>query len=48
MNHWVFTTDPVELQVSGMGPFADHLCQSGGRSAHREVAPDAKRGLSRV
>jgi quercetin dioxygenase-like cupin family protein len=22
MNHWVFTTDPVEIQVSGMGPFA--------------------------
>ena len=21
MNHWVFTTDPVEIQVSGMGPF---------------------------
>ena len=22
MNHWVSTTDPVELQVSGKGPFA--------------------------
>jgi hypothetical protein len=22
MNHWVFTTDPVEIQVSGQGPFA--------------------------
>ncbi len=22
MNHWVTTTDPVELQVSGNGPFA--------------------------
>jgi quercetin dioxygenase-like cupin family protein len=22
MNHWVFTTDPVEVQVSGTGPFA--------------------------
>jgi len=22
MNHWVTTTDPVEIQVSGMGPFA--------------------------
>ena len=22
MNHWVATTDPVEIQVSGMGPFA--------------------------
>jgi len=22
MNHWVSTTDPVEVQVSGMGPFA--------------------------
>lgn len=22
MNHWVFTTDPVEIQVSGTGPFA--------------------------
>ena len=22
MNHWVFTTDPVEIQVSAMGPFA--------------------------
>ena len=21
MNHWVFTTDPVEIQVSGNGPF---------------------------
>ena len=21
MNHWVFTTDPVEIQVSGTGPF---------------------------
>jgi len=21
MNHWVTTTDPVEVQVSGMGPF---------------------------
>lgn len=21
MNHWVFTTDPVDVQVSGMGPF---------------------------
>ena len=22
MNHWVFNTDPVEIEVSGMGPFA--------------------------
>lgn len=22
MNHWVYTTDPVEIQVSGNGPFA--------------------------
>jgi hypothetical protein len=22
MNHWVYSTDPVEIQVSGMGPFA--------------------------
>ena len=22
MNHWVFTTDPVEVQVNGTGPFA--------------------------
>ena len=22
MNHWVFNTDPVEIQVSGQGPFA--------------------------
>jgi mannose-6-phosphate isomerase-like protein (cupin superfamily) len=22
MNHWVFNTDPVEIQVSGTGPFA--------------------------
>jgi hypothetical protein len=22
MNHWVSTSDPVEVQVSGMGPFA--------------------------
>jgi hypothetical protein len=22
MNHWVYTTDPVEIQVSGTGPFA--------------------------
>ena len=22
MNHWVSTTDPVEIQVSGQGPFA--------------------------
>jgi len=22
MNHWVFTNDPVEIQVSGTGPFA--------------------------
>jgi hypothetical protein len=22
MNHWVFNSDPVEIQVSGMGPFA--------------------------
>ena len=22
MNHYVFTTDPVEIQVSGKGPFA--------------------------
>ena len=22
MNHWVFTTDPVEIQVDGTGPFA--------------------------
>ena len=21
MNHWVFTTDPVEIQVNGTGPF---------------------------
>ena len=22
MNHWVFNAEPVEIQVSGMGPFA--------------------------
>ena len=22
MNHWVFNTDPVEIEVSGTGPFA--------------------------
>jgi hypothetical protein len=22
MNHWVFNTEPVEIQVTGMGPFA--------------------------
>jgi len=22
MNHYVFTTDPIELEVSGTGPFA--------------------------
>ena len=38
MNHYVFTSDPVEVQVNGMGPFQITYVEPGRRPAD-EVAP---------
>ena len=43
MNHWVTTTDPVEIQVSGTGPFRSSTSirrTIRGRSDRARVIPD--------